>query len=114
VDLSQIYGDSYVEDRDGRISVEPAGNYGVEAKNSKGDIEVSLAPNASANVNVHTHNGDIVSDYNMPSLDDSDNKSATFQIGSGSARIVLNTDNGDIHIKKGSAFPATPQPPLNS
>jgi hypothetical protein len=83
----------------------------VEAKNSKGDIEVSLAPNASANVNVHTHNGDIVSDYNMPSLDDSDNKSATFQIGSGSARIVLNTDNGDIHIKKGSAFPATPQPP---
>jgi len=111
VDLSQIYGDSYVEDRDGRISVEPAGNYGVEAKNSKGDIEVSLAPNASANVNVHTHNGDIVSDYNMPSLDDSDNKSATFQIGSGSARIVLNTDNGDIHLKKGSAFPATPPPP---
>ncbi len=25
IDLSQIYGDSYVEDRDGRISVEPAG-----------------------------------------------------------------------------------------
>jgi len=111
VDLSQIYGDSYAEDRDGRISIEPAGNYNVEAKNSKGDIEVSLTPNASANVNVHTHNGDVVSDYNMPSMDDSDNKSATFQIGSGSARITLNTDNGDIHIKKGSAFPATPPPP---
>ena len=25
VDLNQVYGDSYVEDRDGRISMEPAG-----------------------------------------------------------------------------------------
>jgi DUF4097 and DUF4098 domain-containing protein YvlB len=112
LDLSQIYGDSYAEDRDGRISIEPAGNYGVEAKNSKGDVELTLPPNASATVNARTHNGDIVSDYNMPSLDDSDNKAATFQIGSGGSRIVLNTDNGDIRIKKGSAFPSTPPPPV--
>jgi DUF4097 and DUF4098 domain-containing protein YvlB len=110
VDLSQIYGDTYVEDRDGRVSVEPAGNYAIEAKNSKGDVEVSLAPNASAAVSVRTHNGDIVSDYTIPSSDD-DNKSANFQIGSGSARIDLSTDNGDIRIKKGSAFPAVPPPP---
>jgi DUF4097 and DUF4098 domain-containing protein YvlB len=110
VDLSQIYGDSYVEDRDGRVSVEPAGNNGIEVKNSKGDIEVSLQPNASASVNLHTRNGDLVSDYNMPSVD-GDTKVATFQIGSGSARIVLATDNGDIHVKKGEAFPATPPPP---
>ena len=50
MDLSQIYGDSYVEDRDGRIAVEPAGNYSVEAKNAKGDVEVTLPPNASATV----------------------------------------------------------------
>ena len=36
VDLSQIYGDSYVEDRDGRISVEPAGNFGVEREEQQG------------------------------------------------------------------------------
>jgi hypothetical protein len=39
-----------------------------------------------------------------------ENKSATFQIGSGGSRIVLSTDNGDLRIKKGSAFPATPPP----
>jgi DUF4097 and DUF4098 domain-containing protein YvlB len=113
VDLSQIYGDTYVEDRDGRVSVEPAGNYAIEAKNSKGDVEVSLAPNASAAVSVRTHNGDIVSDYPSPSSDD-DDKSANFQIGSGSVRIDLSTDNGDIRIKKGSAFPAVPPPPTNA
>ncbi|HEY1160202.1 MAG TPA: DUF4097 family beta strand repeat-containing protein [Terracidiphilus sp.] len=110
VDLSQIYGDTYIEDRDGRIAVEPAGNFGVEAKNSKGDVELTLPPSASATVNARTHNGDIVSDFPMPSME-GENKSATFQIGSGGSRIVLSTDNGDLRIKKGSAFPATPPPP---
>jgi DUF4097 and DUF4098 domain-containing protein YvlB len=111
VDLSQIYGDSYVENRDGRISVEPAGNFGVEAKNSKGDVEVTLPPNASASVNVRTHNGEIVSDYPMPSLE-GDTKVATFAIGSGGTRIVLSAENGDVRIKKGTAgFPSAPPAP---
>jgi DUF4097 and DUF4098 domain-containing protein YvlB len=113
VDLSQIYGDTFVEDRDGRVSVEPAGNYAVDAKNSKGDVELTLPPDASASLNVRTHNGDIVSDFPMPSME-GDNKSATYNIGSGSSRIVLSTDNGDIRIKKGSAFPAVPPPPATA
>jgi len=111
VDLSQIYGDSYVENRDGRISVEPAGNYGVEAKNSKGDVEVTLPPNASASVNARTRNGDIVSDYPMPSTD-GENKSASFVVDGGGTRIVLSAENGDVRIKKGtSGFPPTPPSP---
>jgi DUF4097 and DUF4098 domain-containing protein YvlB len=113
VDLSQIYGDTYVEDRDGRVSVEPAGNNGVEVKNSKGDVEVSLVPNASASVNLNARNGDIVSEYPMPSIE-GENKVASFTIGSGGARIVLSTDNGDLRIKKGSAFPTTPPPPASA
>ncbi len=111
VDLSQIYGDSYVEDRDGRISVEPAGAYSVEAKNSKGDVELTLPPNASGSVNAQTHNGDIVSDYPMPNNSDGQNKMATFTIGSGNSRIVLSAQNGDVRIKKGPAFPPAPTPP---
>jgi DUF4097 and DUF4098 domain-containing protein YvlB len=114
VDLSEIYGETYVEDRDGTISIEPAGNYAVEAKNSKGDVELTLPPNASASVNAHTRNGEIESDFSMPSPGDDENKMATFQIGSGGTRIALNTDNGDIHVKKGSAFPAVPPPPTSS
>lgn len=107
VDLSQIYGDSYVENRDGRISVEPAGAYGVEAKNSKGDVEISLPPGASATVNGHTRNGDITTEFALPVTGD-ENKTLTGRIGSGKSKIVLNADNGDIHIKKGSGFPSAP------
>jgi DUF4097 and DUF4098 domain-containing protein YvlB len=110
IDLNQIYGDSYVETRNGRIAVEPAGAYSVEAKNNKGDIEVTLPPNASANVDVRTHNGDIISDFPSPSLNGGSIKSATFRIGAGASRIVLSTDNGDVHIKKGPGFPSAPTP----
>jgi hypothetical protein len=99
-----------VEDRDGSISVEPAGSYTVDAKNNKGDVELTLPPNVSATVNARTHNGDIVSDYPIPSTDGED-KSATFQIGGGGSRIVVSAENGDVHIKKGSAFPSAPTAP---
>ncbi|MGA2276208.1 MAG: DUF4097 family beta strand repeat-containing protein [Terracidiphilus sp.] len=111
IDLSEIYGDSTVEDRDGSISVEPAGNFAVDAKNSKGDVDVSLPPNASASVNARTRNGDIVSEYAMPRIGEGENKMVNFQVGSGAAKIVLSADNGDVHIKKGDGFPEKPPAP---
>ncbi|MGH9559831.1 MAG: DUF4097 family beta strand repeat-containing protein, partial [Terracidiphilus sp.] len=102
VDLSQIDGDSDVEDRDGTIRIAPAGNYNVEAKNSKGDVEITLAPNASSTVNGQTHNGDIVTDFAL-AVSGEENKTVSGRIGGGTARITLSTDNGDLRIKKGSA-----------
>jgi DUF4097 and DUF4098 domain-containing protein YvlB len=106
VDLSQISGDTHVEDRDGRISVEPAGNYAVEAKNNKGDVELTLPPNASASIDGHTRNGDIVSDYEL-AISGDENKTVTGHVGSGGSKITLTAENGDLRIKKGSGFPTT-------
>ena len=111
IDLSQIYGDTYVEDRDGNISIEPAGPYNVEAKSDrgKGDIELTLPPNASASVNAYTHNGDILSDYEV-NLPEGESKRVAFNVGSGSAKINLSTNVGDVRIKKGSGFRLPPYP----
>jgi DUF4097 and DUF4098 domain-containing protein YvlB len=110
VDLSQIYGDSYVEDANGRVSVEPAGAYNIEAKNNKGDVEVTLPPNASGTVDGRTHNGDIVTEFSLNVSGDED-KTVAGKIGTGGSKIVLNTSNGDVRIKKGPAFPPTPPVP---
>jgi DUF4097 and DUF4098 domain-containing protein YvlB len=111
IDLSEIYGDTYVEDKNGTINVAPAGPFGVEAKNDKGDVELTLPPSASATVDGRTHNGDIVTDYPLTVSGDED-KTVSGKIGSGSAHIVLSTSNGDLGIKKGPAFvPAPPAPP---
>jgi DUF4097 and DUF4098 domain-containing protein YvlB len=107
IDLSQIYGDSTVEDRDGRITVEPAGNFAVDAKNSKGNVEVTLPPNASATVDARTRNGEIMTEFGLTVKGD-ESKSVTGRIGSGGAKITLVTDVGDVNIKRGTAFPPAP------
>jgi DUF4097 and DUF4098 domain-containing protein YvlB len=110
VDLSQIYGDISVENRNGTISVAPAGSYSVEARNDKGDIELVLTPDVSASINGRTHNGEIVTEYAL-TVTGQEDKTVGGRIGSGTARITLNTSNGDLHIKKGPAFPAAPATP---
>jgi DUF4097 and DUF4098 domain-containing protein YvlB len=111
VDLSQVDGNSHVEDRDGNIRIELEGTYGVEANNGKGDVEITLPPNASATVNGHTHNGEVITDFALTVSGDED-KTVSGRIGPGAAHIVLSAANGDLHIKKGSAAPpAAPEAP---
>jgi hypothetical protein len=43
----------------------------------------------------------------MPSTG-GENKSVSFQIGSGASRIVLSANNGDVRIKKGSEMLLAP------
>ena len=109
VELSEIHGDSFVEDRDGNISVEPAGNYSVDAKNMSGDgnLEVTLPQNASAIIDGRTHNGEIYNDFDL-SVSGDESKTVSGKLGSGSARITLNTAVGNISLKKRSALPAAP------
>ena len=114
VDLSQIYGDTYVENRDGNISIEPAGTYNVDAKSTrgKGDIELTLPPNASANITAFTRNGDILSDFEV-NTPEGESKKVALTVGGGAAKVNLSTDVGDVRIKKGSGFPPAPSVSAN-
>ncbi|MFZ0301931.1 MAG: DUF4097 family beta strand repeat-containing protein [Terracidiphilus sp.] len=107
VDLSQIYGDTSVDNRDGRIAIEPAGVYAITANNSKGDVEITLPPDGAGVVDGHTHNGEVVNDFDL-SVNGDEDKTVSGRIGSGGPRISLTSSDGDIHIKKGPAFPPPP------
>ncbi len=110
VTLTQIYGDIYVEDKTGSVSVAPAGAYDVDVTNTKGGVRLTLPPNASGIVNGRTRNGDVESDYPL-TVSGNENKTVTGQIGSGSHKIELSSVDGNLRIKKGPAFPATPPVP---
>ncbi len=109
VDLNQIYGDIYVENRAGTVSIAPAGAYGIDARNGKGDVEITLPPNGAGSVEGHTRNGDIVTEFGLAVTGDQ-NKTVTGRIGAGGAKIYLSTDNGDLRLKRGPSFPAAPTP----
>ena len=104
VDLSQIDGDAHVEDRNGAIRVEPVGANSVEAANSNGDVEITLPANASATVSGRTHNGEVITDFSL-AVSGNEDKTVNGRIGGGAARITLSTENGDLHIRRGSAAP---------
>lgn len=111
VNLSQIYGDSFVQDSTGDVSVAPAGVYNVQASNSKGNVALTLPPNAAGTIDGHTQNGDIVSDYPL-AISGDENKTVTGKIGAGGPKIVLSSVDGDLRIRKGPPVPPVPpQPP---
>ena len=105
VDLTQIYGDTYVEDRDADISIAPAGPYSIQATSSsgQGNVSIALPPNASATIDGRTHNGDIVSDYPLDITGD-ESKTVTGRIGGGASKVVVTTAVGDVRITKGTGF----------
>lgn len=117
IDLAQVSGETVVEDRDGDISIEPTGTYSVEAHNSHGhgNVELTLPDNASASVDGHTRNGDIVSDFPLVISGD-ESKTISGKIGAGTAKVTLSTDVGDLRIKRGeestTAAPVAPKTPL--
>ena len=71
---------------------------------------MTLPPNASATVNGRTRNGDIVTEFELPISGD-ESKTVNGKIGSGSAKIVLSAENGDVRIKRGSTVAAASVPP---
>ncbi|MDE3201986.1 MAG: DUF4097 family beta strand repeat protein [Acidobacteriota bacterium] len=110
VDLNDIHGNSEVEDSNGRVAVSPAGNFNVRVKNEKGDVEITLPPDVQATITGGTRNGDIVSDFPVTISGDED-KTVNGRIGAGTAKISINTDNGDLRIKRASGEPAEPPAP---
>ena len=109
IELSQVYGQSYVEDSDGRVELDMAGSYPVEVKNNKGDIEIAVPAGANLQVNGRTHNGDIVSDFPL-TISGDDNKTITGAIGKGGPQLTLTNENADLRLRKGSSAPPAPPP----
>ncbi len=87
------------------------GAYRINTHN--GDIRVSLGAQANATVFVRTFGGDFTSDFpvTLPeSMSNRDgNKRFNFTLGAGSARVELQSFQGDIHVAKGPLRGREPQ-----
>jgi DUF4097 and DUF4098 domain-containing protein YvlB len=116
IEMSQIFGDTHIEDKDAHVELGMAGSYAVDVKNQKGDVELTLPSGVAATVDARTHNGDIVSAFPLEISGD-ENKTATGNIGKGGPRVTLYTDEGDLRVNKGDeavampGIPATPKIP---
>jgi hypothetical protein len=81
---------------DGPISAD--GRYRLTTHN--GDISITVAEDASATIRVATFQGDFEADFPVKLVGSIENKEFTFTMGSGSARVELESFGGSIHVRR--------------
>lgn len=78
--------------------IAPDGRYRLTTHN--GDISITVAESANATIRVATFQGDFEADYPVRLVGSIENKEFTFTMGSGSARIELESFGGSIHVRQ--------------
>jgi DUF4097 and DUF4098 domain-containing protein YvlB len=93
VDAGTINGDVVYEG-----TVKDGGSYSFGSHN--GDITVSIPEGANVTVTTATANGDIDASFSLPLTNTTGKHRKTFKIGSGSARMELESFQGDIEMRR--------------
>ena len=93
VDAGTINGDVVYEG-----TVKDGGSYSFGSHN--GDISVSIPEGANVTVTTATANGDIDASFALPLTNTTGKHRKTFKIGSGSARMELESFQGDIEMRR--------------
>jgi Putative adhesin/Domain of unknown function (DUF5668) len=101
VHLEDVSGDVHIDDRNASIEIRAKGPLGnIEVSSVRGEIDLSLPPNAGFQVNAQSIGGEIQSDFNLK-VDNSGNM-ATAQgtVGKGGPEVRLKADHATIQIRK--------------
>jgi len=93
VDAGTINGDVLYEG-----TVTDGGSYSFASHN--GDITVSIPERANVTITAATANGDIDASFPLPMTSTTGKHRKTFKIGSGSARMELESFQGDIELRR--------------
>lgn len=112
VTLDRVAGDVAVTNRNGTIELTAApalGNITLEDRN--GSVEVTMPEKSGFSVQATTTNGDLDSDFQLPTNENNQQKTLSGVVGGGGPTMHLTTTNGDIALHKGTVEPVPPTPP---
>jgi DUF4097 and DUF4098 domain-containing protein YvlB len=113
IDCNQVFGDVHIENSDNDVTVTsgaPLGN--VYINNRHASINMGVPAGAEFSVEARAHNGEISNDFSLPNSSQNNNAMMSGQVGSGGPKVVLTSDQGDIHLTKAEMVaPLPPVPP---
>jgi hypothetical protein len=119
ITLEDVDGEIYVQTTNGDVTMSGIRSASTRATTMNGDIEydgtirdngryvfsthngdlaVSVPPNANTTVSVSTYHGEFESDFPVRLTGTGQDRQFTFTLGSGSARIELESFNGEIRL----------------
>jgi DUF4097 and DUF4098 domain-containing protein YvlB len=112
IHLENVSGELKIENSNGLVEYHAGNKLGaIDISNSRGDVQLTLPPKSSFQVEANARRGDIQSDFQGVSISESHNEhSASGTVGSGGPHIQISDTNGDISLRQGDA----PPPPENA
>ena len=112
ISLEGLSGDLHLENNNGSVTVGLYKPGNIQIDNRKGDVQITIPPNTAVKVEARTRLGDIESDFSEVKID-SQNKQATANgsIGSNGPHVIVNSEHGDIELRKGTVAVTAPTPP---
>lgn len=93
VEAGTVSGDVYYDG-----TIQPRGRYSFVTHS--GDVMASVQEGADVTVAVATMNGDLDASFATPSREDDRGRRFSFTLGSGSARLELETFSGDVLLRR--------------
>jgi len=114
IDCSQVFGDIHIENSDNDVTVTSATPLGsVYINNRHASINMGIPTGSNFAVEAQAHNGEISNDFSLNSTKQNNSNSLSAEVGKGGPRIVLTSDQGDIHLTKAEMVaPMPPVPPM--
>jgi len=116
ITLDAVSGDARVQNENSAVqmSLKTAGN--VQVDNRNGDITVAIPEQLGFKLDARSRGGEV--DANFPDIkvaNDENEGRASGTVGNGSVRLVLNSEHGNITVRRGSleahSMPEPPEPP---
>jgi DUF4097 and DUF4098 domain-containing protein YvlB len=112
ISLEGLSGDLHLENNNGSVTVGLHKPGNIQIDNRKGDVQISIPPNTAVKVEARTRQGDIESDFSELKVDKQERTTtANGSIGSNGPHLIINSEHGDIELRKGTVAVTTPTPP---
>jgi DUF4097 and DUF4098 domain-containing protein YvlB len=114
ITLQGVSGDVRVQDENSAVEIELRTPGNVQVDNRHGDITVAVPEKAGFKVDARSRGGEVQADFPGLKVDNGDEQgTATGTVGNGAIRLVLNSEHGNISIRKGSieGMPEVATPP---
>ena len=112
ISLDRISGAVAVTDRNGTIDLTAAPPLGpIDMEDRNGSVKLILPEHAGFSVQANTTNGEIYTDFPLPTSGSESHKNISGSVGAGGPMVHITTTNGDLSIDKGTVPPLPPLPP---
>lgn len=116
IEMTQIAGDAQIDDSDGDVSLvaaQPLGN--VRVTDRTGDVVVTMPGNAGFTVTGSTSDDeDIHTDFPLKITTQDGRQTLAGTVGNGGVTLQLQTEHGDLDLRKGSDVTLAAAPPAHA